>query len=56
MKVRVRKWGNSLAMRIPRSFAKEARIEQDNEVNLSLEEGDWWSSLSGNLNERWSNC
>jgi antitoxin MazE len=39
MKVRVQKWGNSLALRIPRSFATEARIQQDAEVDLSLEEG-----------------
>jgi antitoxin MazE len=39
MKARVQKWGNSLALRIPRSFAAEARIQQDAEVDLSLEEG-----------------
>ena len=26
MNMRIQKWGNSLALRIPRSFAKEARI------------------------------
>jgi antitoxin MazE len=35
----VRKWGNSLALRIPRSFAAEARLEQDMPVEISLVEG-----------------
>jgi antitoxin MazE len=39
MKVRVRKWGNSLALRIPKSFATETRIEEDTEVDLSIVEG-----------------
>jgi antitoxin MazE len=39
MKVRVQKWGNSLAVRIPKSFATETRIEQDTEVDLSIVEG-----------------
>jgi antitoxin MazE len=39
MKVRVQKWGNSLAVRIPKSFATETRIEQDAEVDLSIVEG-----------------
>jgi antitoxin MazE len=39
MKVRVQKWGNSLAVRIPKSFAVEARVEQDTEVDLSIVEG-----------------
>ena len=39
MKVRVQRWGNSLAVRIPKSFAAETRIEQDTEVDLSISEG-----------------
>ncbi len=39
MRVRVQKWGNSLALRIPRSFAVEARLEQDTPVEVSLVEG-----------------
>ena len=39
MRTRVRKWGNSLALRIPRSFAAEARLEQDMPVEVSLVEG-----------------
>jgi antitoxin MazE len=39
MKVRVQKWGNSLAVRIPKSFAAETRIDQETEVDLSIAEG-----------------
>jgi antitoxin MazE len=39
MRVRVQRWGNSLAVRIPKSFAAETRIEQDTEVDLSITEG-----------------
>ncbi len=39
MRTRIQKWGNSLALRIPQSFAKEARIGQDTEVDLSMLEG-----------------
>ena len=39
MKTRIQKWGNSLALRIPKSFATEAGIEQDSSVELSLEKG-----------------
>jgi antitoxin MazE len=39
MKSRVQKWGNSLALRIPKSFAVEAGLYADAAVELSLEEG-----------------
>lgn len=39
MKTRVQKWGNSLALRIPKSFAAEARLGEDTPVELSLVEG-----------------
>ena len=39
MKTQVQKWGNSLALRIPKSFAAESRIEAGSAVNLSLVEG-----------------
>lgn len=39
MKTKVRKWGNSLALRIPKSFASEAGFEQDATVEISLVEG-----------------
>jgi len=39
MKTRVQKWGNSLALRIPKSFAAEAGLHADAAVELSLVEG-----------------
>ena len=39
MITRVRKWGNSLAVRIPRSFAEDAHLTQDSPVDVSLREG-----------------
>jgi antitoxin MazE len=39
MKTRVQKWGNSLALRIPKSFAVEAGLCADAAVELSLADG-----------------
>ena len=39
MKSRVQRWGNSLAIRIPRPFAEEAELEEDTEINLSVRDG-----------------
>jgi antitoxin MazE len=39
MKTRVQKWGNSLALRIPKSFAEEAGLHADAAVELSLVAG-----------------
>lgn len=39
MKVQIQKWGNSLALRIPKSFAVESKIEQGSTVEVSLEQG-----------------
>ena len=39
MKVQIQKWGNSLALRIPKSFAVESKIEQGSTVEVSLEHG-----------------
>src|SRR5689334_20999073 len=36
MKTRVQKWGNSLALRIPKSFAAEAGLREDTSVELSV--------------------
>ncbi len=38
MKTRVQKWGNSLALRIPQSFAAEVRLREGTPVELSLVE------------------
>ncbi len=39
MKTRVQKWGNSLALRIPKSFAEEAGLYANGAVELSLVAG-----------------
>ena len=39
MKTRVQKWGNSLALRIPKAFAQEAGLSENAAVELSLVEG-----------------
>ena len=39
MKTRVQKWGNSLALRIPKSFADEAGLRAEVAVELTLVEG-----------------
>ena len=39
MRTRVHKWGNSLAVRIPRSFAEEAGLRENAPVDLSLADG-----------------
>lgn len=39
MRTRVQKWGNSLALRIPKAFAAEMGLEKDREVELSLVKG-----------------
>ena len=39
MLTKVQKWGNSLALRIPKAFARDAQIENDSLVEISLVEG-----------------
>ena len=39
MKTRVQKWGNSLALRIPKSFANEVGIHRETPVEISLADG-----------------
>jgi antitoxin MazE len=39
MKTRVQKWGNSLALRIPKAFAEEAGLSANAAVELSLSGG-----------------
>jgi antitoxin MazE len=39
MRARVQKWGNSLALRIPKSFAAEVNLRQDSLVEISTHEG-----------------
>jgi len=37
MRIKVKKWGNSLALRIPKAFAFQSKIREDEYVNLILE-------------------
>jgi len=39
MQSRVQKWGNSLALRIPKSFATEIGLADETPVEISLVEG-----------------
>jgi antitoxin MazE len=39
MKSCVQKWGNSLALRIPKSFAGEVGLQKDTPVEISLADG-----------------
>ncbi len=39
MKTRVKKWGNSLALRIPKSFANEVGLQKETSVDVSLADG-----------------
>lgn len=39
MKVQVQKWGNSLALRIPKSFALETNIENGSTVDVAVQKG-----------------
>jgi antitoxin MazE len=39
MKVRVKKWGNSLAIRIPKSVVADANLQNDTQVDIIFMEG-----------------
>lgn len=39
MESRIKKWGNSLGIRIPRSLAKEIDVDEDESVELTVEQG-----------------
>jgi antitoxin MazE len=39
MRTKVQKWGNSLAVRIPKAFAIEVGLERDHDVELSVQGG-----------------
>jgi antitoxin MazE len=39
VETRVKKWGNSLALRIPKLLAAEAGLKEDSPVSVSLAEG-----------------
>ncbi len=37
MVTKIQKWGNSLGLRIPKSFAKHAGVEEGSSVDISIE-------------------
>jgi len=39
VRVQIQKWGNSLALRIPKPFAEEAAVREGTVVDLSLARG-----------------
>ncbi len=39
MLTKVQKWGNSLALRIPKAFALDAQLENDSIVEIKILEG-----------------
>ena len=39
MLTKVQKWGNSLALRIPKAFAVDAHLENDSLVEISIVKG-----------------
>ena len=40
METRIQKWGNSLGLRIPKSFAEEAHVEAGSTVDISVQRGE----------------
>jgi antitoxin MazE len=40
MEAKVRRWGNSLGLRIPKALAEEAGIREDSEIDLSVRNGE----------------
>ena len=40
MVTKVRKWGNSLALRIPKTLAREVRVREGMEINVTSNGGD----------------
>ena len=39
MRVQIQKWGNSLALRIPKPFAEDAGVSEGTVVDVSVSEG-----------------
>ena len=39
MRTKIQKWGNSLGLRIPKSFAEEVRVEAGSTVDITVDRG-----------------
>ncbi|MBI4729737.1 MAG: AbrB/MazE/SpoVT family DNA-binding domain-containing protein [Acidobacteria bacterium] len=40
METKIQRWGNSLGLRIPKSFAAEAHVEAGSTVDIAMENGE----------------
>ena len=40
MQTKIQRWGNSLGLRIPKSFAEQASVNAGSMVDISVEDGD----------------
>jgi antitoxin MazE len=40
MRTKVQRWGNSLAVRIPKAFAEDMGLQEDTPVEIGVVEGD----------------
>jgi antitoxin MazE len=40
MQTKIQPWGNSLGLRIPRSFAEEVGVQAGSQVDISVRDGD----------------
>jgi virulence-associated protein VagC len=56
MQVRVQKWGNSLAVRIPKPLAEDAEVEEGTVLNLAVSEGKVVATPSKKTGRRSSRC
>jgi len=39
MRTRVKKWGNSLGLRIPKTFADEINLKENSSIEMMMQEG-----------------
>lgn len=39
MQVQIQKWGNSLALRIPKSYALETKVREGTAIDISIKKG-----------------
>lgn len=43
----VKRWGNSLAVRIPAGIAETLRLQEDSDVELGVQDGSLWIKPAG---------
>jgi antitoxin MazE len=56
MHVRVQKWGNSLAVRIPKPLAEDAEVKEGTILNLAVSEGRLVATRFTKVSGRSSDC